>query len=310
MKRIKTLSVFMKSRVILVALALIVSVIGITSRQSAFAACPTLPTTNGTVTQTVSIPTDGTYTIWSRINTPDNASNSYYLEIDDTTCGVVVNGKAITLNTWTWVNYKDGNTASKITANLTAGNHTVKMIGKEAGVQLDRVIFTTDANCTPTGTGENCANPPDTTPPTTAVTAPTAGATISNNFSVTASAADDVAVTKVEFYIDGVLKNTDTASPYTFVLNTTTLTNGQHSFTTKAYDANNVTTSAAIQANVSNTTIRSEDINSDGSINLLDFSLLASKFGQTGGTLGRSDINGDGRVNLLDFSLLAAKFGT
>lgn len=52
------------------------------------------------------------------------------------------------------------------------------------------------------------------------------------------------------------------------------------------------------------------DINRDGHVNLLDFSLLASKFNQSGSGIGRSDINGDGVVNLLDFSLLASKYGT
>jgi hypothetical protein len=53
-----------------------------------------------------------------------------------------------------------------------------------------------------------------------------------------------------------------------------------------------------------------EDINQDGHVNLLDFSMLAAKFGQSGAGLGRADINADGTVNLLDFSSLAAKFGT
>jgi hypothetical protein len=57
-------------------------------------------------------------------------------------------------------------------------------------------------------------------------------------------------------------------------------------------------------------TYLAEDINQDGHVNLLDFSLLAAKFGQSGTNLGRADINGDAYVNILDFSRLAAKFGT
>ena len=69
--------------------------------------------------------------------------------------------------------------------------------------------------------------------------------------------------------------------------------------------------SVSLTTPANNTTATSppEDANQDGSVNLLDFSLVASKFGQTDTNLGRSDINGDGHVNLLDFSLLAAKFG-
>lgn len=51
------------------------------------------------------------------------------------------------------------------------------------------------------------------------------------------------------------------------------------------------------------------DINEDGHVDLLDFSLLASEYGQSGPSLGRADINHDGQVNLLDFSLLASEYG-
>ena len=61
---------------------------------------------------------------------------------------------------------------------------------------------------------------------------------------------------------------------------------------------------AAFQAHIP------EDINQDTQVNLLDFSLLASKYGQSGNSLGRIDINHDGQVNLLDFSSLASKYGT
>lgn len=51
------------------------------------------------------------------------------------------------------------------------------------------------------------------------------------------------------------------------------------------------------------------DINQDGSVTFLDFSVLSSKYNQSGSTLGRVDINGDNTVNFLDFSLLASKYG-
>ena len=93
----------------------------------------------------------------------------------------------------------------------------------------------------------------DVTPPTTSITAPLNGATVSGTTSVTASASDNVGVTKVEFYLDGVLKSTDTTSPYAWSWNTTTATNGSHSLTSKAYDAAlNVGTSTAVNVTVSN----------------------------------------------------------
>jgi hypothetical protein len=62
-------------------------------------------------------------------------------------------------------------------------------------------------------------------------------------------------VTRVELYVDNTLKSTDTVAPYTFSLDTTTLTNGGHTLQTKAYDAaGNIGSSNPIGVTVSNTT--------------------------------------------------------
>jgi beta-lactamase superfamily II metal-dependent hydrolase len=95
----------------------------------------------------------------------------------------------------------------------------------------------------------------DTTKPTTSITAPAAGATVSGTTTVSASASDNVGVTKVEFYLDNVLQSTDTTSPYSWSWNTTGTANGAHSLTSKAYDAaGNFGTSTAVSVTVSNTT--------------------------------------------------------
>ncbi len=94
---------------------------------------------------------------------------------------------------------------------------------------------------------------PDTTAPTTAITAPANGATVGGTTTVSASASDNVGVTQVEFYVDGVLKSTDTTSPYSYAWDTTAYAAGSHSLYTKAYDAaNNVGTSATITVTVNN----------------------------------------------------------
>ena len=93
----------------------------------------------------------------------------------------------------------------------------------------------------------------DTTPPTTSITAPANGATVSGTTSVTASASDNVGVTKVEFYLDSVLQSTSTVAPYSWSWNTTTATNASHNLTSKAYDAAaNTGTSAIVTVTVSN----------------------------------------------------------
>ena len=97
----------------------------------------------------------------------------------------------------------------------------------------------------------NNTAPGDTTAPV--VTASESGT--SGTITLNASASDNVGVSKVEFYVDNVLKGTDTASPYTMTLNSTTLTNGSHALTAKAFDAaGNSKLSAPVSFSVNNTT--------------------------------------------------------
>jgi sulfur relay (sulfurtransferase) DsrF/TusC family protein len=93
----------------------------------------------------------------------------------------------------------------------------------------------------------------DNTAPTVSITAPAANAKVKGTVTVTASASDNVGVSKVEFYVDGVLKRTDTSSPYSYGWRTTSLANGSHIIYAKAYDAaGNVTQSATVSVTVSN----------------------------------------------------------
>lgn len=94
---------------------------------------------------------------------------------------------------------------------------------------------------------------PDTVAPTVSVTAPASGATVKETVSVSAAASDDVGVAKVEFYLDGVLKATDSTAPYAFSWSTGSVSDGVHSISAKAYDATgNVGTSAAVSVTVHN----------------------------------------------------------
>jgi subtilisin family serine protease len=95
--------------------------------------------------------------------------------------------------------------------------------------------------------------PGDSTPPTTSITAPANGATVSGTVTVSATASDAVGVTRVELYVDGALHSSDTTSPYAFAWNTTAVGNGGHSLQTRAYDAaGNAGSSATVTVTVSN----------------------------------------------------------
>src|SRR5262245_40234968 len=94
--------------------------------------------------------------------------------------------------------------------------------------------------------------PADTTPPTVSVTGPTG--TVSGIVNMAATATDNVAVTGVQFRVDGTPRGPeDVASPYQTALDTTLLPNGNHSTTAVARDAaGNTRTSAAVSFNVNN----------------------------------------------------------
>ena len=83
----------------------------------------------------------------------------------------------------------------------------------------------------------------DITPPTVAITAPIANATVSNTVTLTATASDNVAVSDVQFQLDGVNLGPDlTAPPYSITWNTTTASNGIHNLTAIARDTSHNTT--------------------------------------------------------------------
>ena len=73
-------------------------------------------------------------------------------------------------------------------------------------------------------------------PPTVTITAPTPGGTVSGVTNVRVSATDDVGVSRVEYYVDNVLRAVGDLAPYTWSFDTTTVANGSHTLTVLAYD--------------------------------------------------------------------------
>jgi len=93
----------------------------------------------------------------------------------------------------------------------------------------------------------------DTTPPTVAISSPTAGQTVSGTVTIATAAADNVGVTRIDYLQDGQLLAALAPPAFTFAWSTTSASNGPHSLATRAYDAaGNVTTSTAVSVTVSN----------------------------------------------------------
>lgn len=95
----------------------------------------------------------------------------------------------------------------------------------------------------------------DTQAPTASITAPGAASTVSGTVTVSASASDNVGVTRVELRVNGSLLATDLTAPYQFAWDTTKLANGNASLAATAYDAaGNSKASSSVTVYVSNAT--------------------------------------------------------
>lgn len=245
-KKLAINSIFILS---LIFLALFASQLIFVGRTNA--ACATPTTDYGTVTQTIDVKSSATYRAWVRLKAPNTTDNSVFLEIDGQ-C-FKMGDKSITPGQWIWVDYTDANTNNKANVNLSTGQKTVKLIGREQNVRVDKVILTTYTECVPLSATDECAPPPDTTKPTISITSPTNNQKISGTVDITTSANDNEGIKNVQFLIDGSVVNTDSQSPYTYSLDTTKLSEGEHSLVARVTDtSDNFTVSTPIKINVAN----------------------------------------------------------
>jgi hypothetical protein len=99
-----------------------------------------------------------------------------------------------------------------------------------------------------------CEEEVDSTPPTVSISSPVSGQTVSEIVTITVTAQDNEAISKVEFFIDNSLAFTDSESPYEYEWNTTTYENGsEHTVKVISYDtSDNSTESQPIMLIVDN----------------------------------------------------------
>jgi hypothetical protein len=92
----------------------------------------------------------------------------------------------------------------------------------------------------------------DIIPPSVSITSPGNGTTVTGNTAVDVSATDNIAVSSVNFYVDGSLKGSLTSSPYAFTWDVSTVANGNHTLSATAMDAkgNSATSSVTVGLNV------------------------------------------------------------
>jgi len=84
--------------------------------------------------------------------------------------------------------------------------------------------------------GNLLSNGGDSQAPVVQITAPAEGGTVAGITTVTANASDNLGVTGVELYVDGVFESDDSSPPYALSWNTVPFSDGLHELTVYAYD--------------------------------------------------------------------------
>ncbi len=120
------------------------------------------------------------------------------------------------------------------------GNYTITVTGTN-GTLARTTAFTLTVNAAG-----------DTTPPSVTINAPLNGATVNATLTINVTATDNVAVARVEFYIDGGLRLNDTTLPYRYTWNTTTESEGLHNIRARAVDTSGNSNQAVINVTVNN----------------------------------------------------------
>jgi Bacterial Ig domain/Metallo-peptidase family M12 len=138
-------------------------------------------------------------------------------------------------------NTNSGFTGTFDTRTLSNGSHTLDVLaGTSIGWSTSMEISLVTAN--------TCF---DMVPPTISLSAPTAGASVTGTVSVTAAAADNVAVGQVAFYVDGQIAKVVTAAPWAWSWDTSSYSPGTHTLYAVATDTcNNATGARTVAVNV------------------------------------------------------------
>ena len=84
--------------------------------------------------------------------------------------------------------------------------------------------------------GQIGAIPPDYTRPTVSVFSPVKGSLVSGLVPVDVAANDNLAVQRVELFVDNRLHATETSPPFSFVLDASPFAAGKHKLRAYAYD--------------------------------------------------------------------------
>ena len=219
------------------------------------------------LTQTVTIPagSSAVLTFWVNVVTQETTTTTVYdtlaVEIHNTS-GTLLS-TPLTLSNLNAVSSNNTNGTYFKPASINLSAYAGQTINLEFRAHCDSslpTVFRID-DVSLQGSGGGGGSGGDTTPPSTSISSPVNGATVSGTVTVSASATDNVGVTKMELYIDGTLAVSATSGPISYSWITTLAANGSHNLNTKAYDgAGNVGTSSTITITVNNSSGGSQQL--------------------------------------------------
>lgn len=118
------------------------------------AACEPLPSDRGLASYTLHVTEASQYDLWLLMYGPGGDKNSAMVQINDE-CPWVAGDKD-TSQEFSWINYQAGDAAKPMSIKLSAGEHILKITGREIGAGIDKVLLAKTGSCTPIGGGENC----------------------------------------------------------------------------------------------------------------------------------------------------------
>ncbi|OQA03993.1 MAG: Chitodextrinase precursor [bacterium ADurb.Bin400] len=101
-------------------------------------------------------------------------------------------------------------------------------------------------------------NSQDSLAPSVIITSPPAGIELSGTVKLAASAEDDKAVSRVNFFINDSLVSSVTASPYQTTVDTTRFDNGSYLIRAVAYDTNDSTADVSIAVSIKNSLVAAQ----------------------------------------------------
>lgn len=155
----------------------------------------------------------------------------------------------------------------------------------------------------------------DTTSPSVTIISPTHGSTLSGITNISCSALDNVGVTSLDIFVDGILlKSCGGVTSCNTNMDPAKHSSGLHKIVVNAKDSANNLGTTGISVEVNNSITRCKaDLNIDGVVDIFDLTIVSSNYNKkvsncTTDNCRRADINKDGTIDLYDLTIISGDY--